>query len=184
MNEQFRRTWRTELAGQTPGVRTQTRFANAHFSFADPPTVPKSFFHDHKDLFKEYRSDRSTARKVKLVTSRIQRENSEVLYHNDLVVTTAVQRLLIADVQSRDLDVMVADIYDKDVNFNFIKIHLFSHFGYHIQHFGNIGIILPYRGRQITNQLSREAIGSQIKVMQAIKYQECMLDLTGSKFMK
>ena len=98
--------------------------------------------------------------------------------------TTAVQRLLIADEQSRDLDGMVADIYDEDVNLNFVKINLFSHFGYHIQHFGNIGIILPYRGRQITKQLSMKAIGSQIKVMQAIKYQECMLDLTASKSMK
>ena len=79
---------------------------------------------------------------------------------------------------------MVADIFDEDVNFNFVKIHLFSHFGYHIQHFENIGIILPYRGRQITKQLARKAIGSQIKVMQAIKYQECMLDLIAPKFIK
>jgi len=32
----------------------------------------------------------------------------------------------------------VADIYEEDVNFNFVKIHLLSHFGEHVQLFGNI----------------------------------------------
>ena len=35
---------------------------------------------------------------------------------------------------------MVADLYDLDVDFNLVKIHLLSHFGDHIQHFGNIQI--------------------------------------------
>ena len=34
-------------------------------------------FHDHKDVFKEYQGDKSSVRKVREVTARIQGENSE-----------------------------------------------------------------------------------------------------------
>ena len=33
---------------------------------------------------------------------------------------------------------MIADIYDEDVDVNFVKIHLLSRFGDHIRRFGNI----------------------------------------------
>ena len=36
-------------------------------------------FHDHKDVFKEYRRDKSTARRVREVTARIRGENTEIL---------------------------------------------------------------------------------------------------------
>ena len=55
-------------------------------------------------------------------------------------MATAAQRCRVADEHHRDLNGMVADIYDEDVDFNFVKIHLLSHFGDHIRHFGNIQI--------------------------------------------
>ena len=95
-------------------------------------------FHDHKDVFKEYRRDRSTARKVREVTARIRGENREVLNQHRLAGATAAKRCRMADEQCRNLDGFVADIYEEDVDFNFVKIHLLSHFGDDIQHFGNI----------------------------------------------
>ena len=44
------------------------------------------------------------------------------------------------DEHRHDLVGMVPDIYDEDVDFNFIKINLLSHFGDLIQRFGNIQI--------------------------------------------
>jgi len=95
-------------------------------------------FHDHKDVFKEYRKDKSTMRKVREVTTRIRSENSQVLNQHRLSEATAARRRRIADEQRRDLDEIVADIYDKDVDFNFVKLHLLSHFGDHVRRFGNI----------------------------------------------
>jgi hypothetical protein len=95
-------------------------------------------FHDHKDVFKEYRRDKSTIRKVREVSTRIRGENTEVLNQHRLSGVTAAQRRRIADEQRRDLDGIVADIYDEDVDFNFVKIHLLSHFGDHVRRFGNI----------------------------------------------
>ena len=95
-------------------------------------------FHNHKDVFKEYRKDKSTIRKVREVTTRIRGENSEVLNQHRLSGATAAKRRRIADEQRRDLDGIVADIYDEDVDFNFVKIHLLSHFGDHVRRFGNI----------------------------------------------
>ena len=89
-------------------------------------------YHHHKDAFKEYRRDKSTARKVREVTARILGENSEVLNQYRLAGATAAKRPRIADEQHRNLDGLVADIYDEDIDFNFVKIHRLSHFGDHI----------------------------------------------------
>ena len=74
------------------------------------------------------------------VTTRSRGENSEVLNQHRLSGTTAAKRRHIVDEQRRDLDGIVADIYDEDVDFNFVKIHLLSHFGDHVRRFGNIQI--------------------------------------------
>ena len=95
-------------------------------------------FHDHKDVFKEYQRDKSTARKVREVTTRIRGKNTEILNQHRLVGATAAKRRCIADEQRRNLDGMIAEIYDEDVDFNFVKIHLLSHFGDQIRCFGNI----------------------------------------------
>jgi len=75
---------------------------------------------------------------VREVTTRIWSENSEVLNPHHLSGTTVAKRRGIADEQGWDLDEIVADIYDEDVDFNFVKIHLLCHFGDHVRHFGNI----------------------------------------------
>ncbi|KAG0633524.1 hypothetical protein HOY80DRAFT_1104646 [Tuber brumale] len=95
-------------------------------------------FHDHKDVFKKYRKDKSTARKVREVTARIRSTNHEVLNQHRLSGLTVTQRRRIADEQRQELEGVVADIYDEDVDFNFVKIHLLSHFADHIRRFGNI----------------------------------------------
>ena len=95
-------------------------------------------FHDHEDVFKEYQRGKSTARKVREVTARLQDENSEVLNQHRLVEATAAKRRRIAEEQRRNFDGLVAAIYDEDVDFNFVKIHVLSHFRDHIRCFGNI----------------------------------------------
>jgi len=49
----------------------------------------------------------------------------------------ARRRLLTHD-QQRELDEIVAEICDEDVDFNFVKIDLISHFGGHVPRFDNI----------------------------------------------
>jgi len=95
-------------------------------------------FHDQKDIFKEYRKDKSTMRKVREVTTRIWSENSQVLNQRRHPGATVAKGRRIADEQPCDLDETVADIYNKDLDFNFGKKHLLSHFGDHVRHFGNI----------------------------------------------
>ncbi|KAG0643365.1 hypothetical protein HOY80DRAFT_1094438 [Tuber brumale] len=95
-------------------------------------------FHDHKDVFKEYRKDKSTAPKVREVTARIRSTNHEVLNQHRLSGLMVTQRLRIFDEQRQELEGVMADICDEDVDFNFVKIHLLSHFADHIRRFGNI----------------------------------------------
>ena len=54
-------------------------------------------FHDHKDVFTEYRRDKSTARKVREVTSRVRIWGGEVLNQHRLAGATAAKRRCIAD---------------------------------------------------------------------------------------
>ncbi|KAG0641166.1 hypothetical protein HOY80DRAFT_863214, partial [Tuber brumale] len=49
-----------------------------------------------------------------------------------------LERYLKAFHDPKDLEGVVADIYDEDGDFNFVKIHLLSHFADHIRRFGNI----------------------------------------------
>jgi len=86
----------------------------------------------------KYRKDKSTTWKVRGVTTRIRCEHSEVLNQYCLSGATVPKRRHIADEQYCDLDGIMADIYDKDVDFNFIKIHLLSHFRDNVPRFGNI----------------------------------------------
>jgi len=89
-------------------------------------------FHDQKDIFKEHRKDKSSLRKVREVTTQIWSQNSKVLNQLHLLGATAAKIRRIANEQYCDLNEIVADIYDEDVDFNFIKIHLLSHFGDHV----------------------------------------------------
>ena len=117
-------------------------------------------FHDHKDVLKEYRRDKSTARKVREVTARIRGENTEILNQHCIPGATAAKRRSIADEQRRDLDGMIADIYDDNVYFNFVKIHLLSHFGDHIRRFGNIQMYSTDSGK--TNHKTMVKEGYQL----------------------
>jgi len=114
-------------------------------------------FHDHKDVFKEYRKDKSTARMVREVTARIRGENSKVLNQHRLSRATAAKRSRMVDEKRRDLDGMVTDIYDKDVDFNFVKIHLLSHFGDHIRRFGNIQMYSTESGETSHKTMIKES---------------------------
>ena len=67
------------------------------------------------------------------VTARIRGENTEILNQHRLAGATAAKRRCIAEEHRRDLDGMIADIYEEDVDFNFVKIQLLSHLGDHIQ---------------------------------------------------
>jgi len=62
----------------------------------------------------------------------------KVLNQNRLSGATAAKRRCIADEEYRDLDGIMADIYEEDEDFNFVKIHLLSYFGDHVWRFGNI----------------------------------------------
>ena len=117
-------------------------------------------FHNHKDVFKEYRRDKSTAMKVMEVTARIRGKNSGVLNQHGLAGDTAAAKGgRIADAQRRDLDGIVTDIYDQEVDFNFVKIHLLSHFGDNIRRCGNIKMYSTESGQ--TNHKTNTKEGYQ-----------------------
>ena len=90
------------------------------------------------------------------VTARIWGENTKVLNQHPLAGATAAKRRCIADEQRRDLDSMIADIHDEDVDFNFVKIHLLSHFGDHIRRFGNIQIYCTEAGETSHKTMIKE----------------------------
>src|SRR6202000_2930968 len=113
-------------------------------------------FHDHKDVFKEYRRDKSTARKVREVTARIRGENTEILNQHRLAGAKAAKRCRIADKHRCDLDGFVAYIYDEDVDCNFVKIHLLSHFGDHVRRFGNIQMYSTWSGEKNHKKIIKE----------------------------
>ena len=50
----------------------------------------------------------------------------------------------------------MADIYDEDVDFNFIKVHLLSHFADHIRRFGNIQIYSTESGETSYKAMIKE----------------------------
>ena len=72
------------------------------------------------------------------ITASIQGGNSEVLNQHRLTGGTAIKRRRIAEEQHPNPAGKTVDIYDEDVDFNFVKIHLLSYFGDHIRGFGNI----------------------------------------------
>ena len=113
-------------------------------------------YHDHKDVFKEYRRDKSTGRKVREVTARIGGENSQVINQYRLAGATAAKRPCIADEERRNLDGLVADIYDEDIDFNFVQIHLLSHFRDHIRRYGNIQIYSTESGETYHKTIIKE----------------------------
>jgi len=70
-------------------------------------------------------------------------------------VTSAKGRQ-IADTLHYDLDEIVADIYDEDVDFNFIKIDLLSHFRDHVWRFGNIQMYSTQSGETSHKMMIKE----------------------------
>jgi len=60
-----------------------------------------------------------------------------------------------ADEQAQDLDGIVADIYEEDGDFNFDKIHLLSHIGYHGRLIGNIEMYYRELGEASNNTMIR-----------------------------
>ena len=113
-------------------------------------------FHDHKDVFKEYQKDKSTMRKVREVNTRIRSENSEVLNQHRLSGATAAKRCRIADEHRQDLDEIIAYIYDEDVDFNLVKLHLLSHFGDHVRRVGNIQMYFTKCGETSNTTMLKE----------------------------
>jgi len=95
-------------------------------------------FDDQQDVFKEYWKDKSTIRKVSKVTTWILGENRNIENWNLLSGAAAAKTCQIADEERHDIDEMVANIYDEDVDFNYVKIDWLSYFGDHGGHFGNI----------------------------------------------
>ena len=61
-----------------------------------------------------------------------------MLNQHSLSWATAAKGCCIADAQGCNLEEIVADIYVEDLDFNFVKIYLLSHFRDHVQRFGNI----------------------------------------------
>ncbi|KAG0644868.1 hypothetical protein HOY80DRAFT_1068221, partial [Tuber brumale] len=69
----------------------------------------------------------------------------------------------IADEQHQELEGVVADIYDEDGDFNFVKIHLPSHFVDHIRHFGNIQMYSTESGETSHKIMIKEGYRRSIK---------------------
>jgi len=93
---------------------------------------------------------------VREVTTRIWDENSQVLNQHRLSGATAAKRRRIADEQRCNLDGIVADIYEEDVDFNFVKIHLLSDFGDYVRRFANIQMYSTESGEKSQKTIIKE----------------------------
>src|SRR4051812_40177793 len=113
-------------------------------------------FHKHKDIFKEFCKDKATARRVREVKKGIMESHSKVHHHLRATGSSATQRQRIGDAQERELDEAIEAIYEKEVDFNFIKIHLLSHFRDHVRCFGNVTMYSTEWGETNHKQIIKE----------------------------
>ena len=89
---------------------------------------------------------------MKEVTARIRSKNREVLNPHPLAGATTAERHRIADEQRHNLDGMIANIYDKHIDFNLVKIYLLSHFRTIYSTLGIFKCILLRWRRRVTKQ--------------------------------
>jgi len=90
-------------------------------------------FHRMKDIFLEFRVTKRTQAKV-------DKQRMEIRWQRSLMREGAApsQRALICDDDRDEENELPMDIINAESHFNFVKMHLPSHFCDHIHHFGNI----------------------------------------------
>ena len=92
-------------------------------------------FHETKDIFLEFRVSKRTQAKADELRKDLRRERTQL---NQSVAKSKRSRVREADrLEENDRRL---DLIHAESNFNFIKMHLISHFRDHIQQFGNIPI--------------------------------------------
>ena len=90
-------------------------------------------FHRMKDIFLEFRVTKRTQAKVDKQRKEIRRQRALM---RERVATS--QRWRIRDDHRDEEDALRMDMIHGESHFNFIKMHLVSHFCDHIRQFGNI----------------------------------------------
>ena len=98
--------------------------------------------------------------------------------------TIAAKRRHSVDVQRGKLTGILADICAKDLDLNFIKIHLLSHFGDHIRCVLNIHLYSTKAGETNDKTRMKEGYQDSNKTTRVIKYYKHMFNVTASILMK
>jgi len=92
-----------------------------------------SCFHDNKDLFLEHRASKKIRVLVKAVKAK-----SDKVRDLELKKTHRCDRQKISSSYNREFTAEWAQIFQKYTHFNFLKIHLTSHFRESIEMFGSL----------------------------------------------
>jgi len=90
-------------------------------------------FHEMKDIFLEFRVSKSTRAKIDQQRKELRRERAQI---NQRVAPS--ERRRVRDDDREEENDRRMDLIHTESHFNFIKMHLLSHFGDHIRQFGNI----------------------------------------------
>src|SRR5437588_5730472 len=93
-------------------------------------------FHRYKDIFLEFRRDKATVRRVHEVCKRMTKSHMEAMNQLRASAASILERYRTRDDQCRQLQDAINAIYDGELDFNFVKIHLLSHFKDYVHHFG------------------------------------------------
>jgi len=90
-------------------------------------------FHQTKDIFLEFRISKRTQEKADELRKEVDRQRAQM---REQVPTS--QRLQILDDDREEVNNQRMELIHSESNFNFVKMHLISHFRDHIYMFGNI----------------------------------------------
>jgi len=113
-------------------------------------------FHKYKDIFLEFRKDKATARRVREVRKRMAASHTVAQNRLRAEGASTAQRRRAGDDQRRELQDAIEAIYDDELDFNFVKIHLLSHFKDHVHRFGSIGMYSTESGESSHKQMIKE----------------------------
>ena len=113
-------------------------------------------FHRYKDIFREFRKDKATARRAREVHMRMTKSHMEALGQPRARGVSTAQCRHVGDDQRRQLHDAIEAVYEGERDFNFVKIHLLGHFRDHVCRFGSIGMYSTKSGEASHKQMIKE----------------------------
>jgi hypothetical protein len=95
-------------------------------------------FHAHKDVFLEYRTSKTTRAKAKVMEKQLRETQGKAMDTAAKKGLTAAQRRKLNADHGKERENQTWQIQIEESHFNFVKIHLLSHYRAHVERFGNI----------------------------------------------